>query len=81
MRPNPIADREAREMWRDYRMMLKEGNPLGLSFVEYVAHRVFSSGTRFVYMGETTSGQAPWYVATCGHQHPWGQSCSSWTAT
>ena len=75
---NCITDREVRDMWRDYRTVLKEGNPLGLSFAEYVAQRVIAQGTRFVYSTITTD--VPWYVTTCGHRHPWGESCGSWTS-
>lgn len=81
MRHNCVTDRETREMWRDYQHVMKEGNPLGLSFPEYVAHRVFSNGTRFIYTTDTSASQTYWYMSSCGHSHPWGQSCSSWTAT
>lgn len=78
---NCITDRETKEMWRDYRRVVKDGNPLGLSFAEYVAQRVIAAGTRFVYASETNPTQTPWYVSACGHQHPWGESCGSWTST
>ena len=72
-------------MWREYQHVTKEGNPLGLSFAEYVAQRVIAAGTRFVYATNTGNAatdttQTPWYVSACGHSHPWGRSCSGWTA-
>ena len=73
---NCITDTLTREYWRDYQGVLKDGNPFGLSFTEYVAHRIISTGTRFTYTNVT---QVEWHVAQCGHQHPWGQSCSTWT--
>lgn len=75
---NCVTDPTARQWWRDYQTVVKEGNPLGLSFVEYVAHRVRSLGTVIVY--DTRADQTPWYVSSCGHKHEWGESCGSWTA-
>lgn len=72
-----INDPTARAWWRDYQQMLREGNPMGLSFVEYIANRVVSLGSGFMY-GNTN---APVYVSACGHKHPWGESCGSWTAS
>jgi hypothetical protein len=74
---NCITDPLARTYWREYQQVCADGNPLGLSYVEYVAHRVASLGSRIVY--ETSADQTPWYVSTCGHQHPWGVTCASWT--
>lgn len=72
---NCITDPLARQWWRDYQKVCREGNPLGLGFTEYVAHRVLSLGEHNV----TSAYQSPWYVSTCGHQHPWGVSCSNVT--
>jgi lysozyme family protein len=71
---NPITDPTARAYWREYQSMCKQGNPLGLSFVEYVAQRVHASTSIY-----TLSTDVPWFVTTCGHQHPWGVSCVSVT--
>lgn len=74
-----ITDREAKELWRDYQSVKEEGNPLGLSFVEYVMVRV---AARQPDLPTTTrTDDAQWYAATCGHQHPWGATCSDWSAT
>lgn len=73
-----VTDREVRDMWRDYRSVIKDGNPLGLSFAEYIAQRVIAQGIRFVY-SQTSTDQVPWYVASCAHQHPWGETCQSVT--
>lgn len=70
-----ITDPVARSYWRDYQQLLKDGNPQGLSFTEYVATRVDRPQILITFSAEDTSA-APWYVATCGHKHPWGQSCS-----
>lgn len=69
---NCVTDPLTKQWWRDYQKVCKEGNPLGLSFVEYVAQRVFATWVP----SHTETTQAPWYVATCGHQHQWGKSCS-----
>ncbi len=74
-----IPDREANELWRDYRSVLKDGNPLGLSFVEYVAARVMARQP--VHAAATSSSDVHWYVSPCGHSHPWGAACSDWSAT
>jgi hypothetical protein len=66
-----------RQWWREYRPVCKEGNPLGLSFVEYVAQRVFAN---FQTSYSETSA-APWYVAACAHKHPWGATCSDASVT
>ena len=39
---NCITDPLAKEYWRDYQHVMREGNPLGLSFTEYVAFRVMA---------------------------------------
>lgn len=75
---NCVTDPLAKQWWRDYQAICRQGNELGLSFVEYVAHRVGSLGPRTYTEG---ANAAPWYVAQCGHQHPWGESCNSWTAS
>ena len=74
---NPITDPMARQYWRDYQTLCRTGNPLGLSFVEYVAHRVLELAPQSV----SAADASPWYVATCGHHHPWGESCGTWTAS
>lgn len=71
-----VTDREAKELWRDYQGVTKNGNPLGVSFVEYVFHRV--AARQPVTVTSDTTG-VPWYIASCGHQHPWGESCATWT--
>jgi hypothetical protein len=73
-----ITDPTARAWWRDYRTMCREGNPLGLSFMEYIAQRVLSTECMSSY---TAADDSPWYVAACGHQHQWGASCSEMSAT
>ncbi len=78
-RHNCVTDPLTRQWWRDYQQVMKDGNPLGLSFTEYVAHRVVSLGTVFIYSATNTS-QTPWYVSSCGHKHPWGESCGTMTA-
>lgn len=75
MHRNCVTDPLTRQWWRDYR---KADNPLGLSFVEYVAHRVASLGPRVTY---TDAPDLPWYVSSCGHMHPWGESCNAVTVT
>lgn len=70
-----ITDPTARAWWREYRQMCRDGNPLGLSFVEFVAHRLQPQQTY------TEATAAPWYVAICGHRHQWGQPCSEMAAT
>lgn len=72
-----ITDPTARAWWRDYLAVVKEGNPLGLSFVDYVAQRVFAALTP----SYTEAPASPWYVAACGHQHQWGASCSESATT
>lgn len=72
MHRNCVTDPTAKAWWRDYQKMVKEGNPLGLSFVDYVAQRVFAALTPTY----TEAPQAPWYVAPCGHQHLWGAACT-----
>ena len=74
---NPITDPLARQWWRDYQRECRDGNPLGLSFTEYVAHRVLSLGFQSLSMAPS----APWYVSSCGHQHPWGVTCDQVTVT
>lgn len=69
-----ITDPLARQWWIEYRHVIATGNPLGLSFVEYIAHRVNALGPRPVYTDNTAF--VPWYVAGCGHAHPWGVPCS-----
>lgn len=69
---NCVTDPTAKAWWRDYQKILKEGNPLGLSFVDYVAQRVLAAITPTY----TEAPASPWYVAPCGHQHQWGASCS-----
>lgn len=73
---NCVSDPTARQWWRDYQKVCHAGNPLGLSFVEFVAHRVLAQGQ----VTHTEAAQAPWDVAPCGHKHTWGESCSSWTS-
>lgn len=65
-----ITDRLAREYWQAY---LRDGTSLGLSFVEYVAARVNADKPMETY---TSASSGPWYVAACGHTHPWGSSCA-----
>jgi hypothetical protein len=74
-----ITDRLALEYWRDYQRVLRDGNPLGLSYTEYVAQRVIAAGVQFVYT--TSTSEVDWHVSACGHQHPFGESCNTWTAT
>jgi hypothetical protein len=74
-----ITDRLAKEYWRDYQEVMREGNPLGMSYTEYVAHRVAAGGQRFYVSNNTANSAAPWYMAECGHSHPWGAACSFWT--
>jgi hypothetical protein len=74
-----VLDRETRELWRDYKHVLKEGNPLGLSFVEYVAARV--NARHPVASQVTSTSETHWYMSPCGHSHPWGGSCSDWAET
>jgi hypothetical protein len=69
-----ITDPTAKAYWREYQRMVKAGNSLGLSFVEYVAQRVHTPNT--VY---SLSTEVPWFVSTCGHSHPWGVACGSVT--
>ena len=71
-----VTDPLAREWWRDYRHIIASGNPLGLSFVEYVAARVASLGTRIEV---SNNSNAPWYMASCGHSHAWGVACTGLT--
>lgn len=74
-----ITDPTTKMWWRDYLQLLRDGNPQGLSFVEYIANRVVSLGSAFMYGSGTDQG--PFYVSSCGHKHPWGESCGSWTAS
>lgn len=74
---NCITDRLAKEWWRDYQHVMKSGNPLGLSFVEYVASRMVAMAPQTVTTSSTNG--APWYMSQCGHAHEWGASCSNWT--
>ena len=68
---NCITDQLARQWWRDYRRVQAAGNPYGLSFVEYVANRALAeSATDRMAVG-------PHYMASCGHVHAWGASCSA----
>ena len=67
-----ITDPTAKAWWRDYQSVIKEGNPLGISFVEYVTQRVIAAAMPTY----AEAKDAPWYTAPCGHQHPWGASCS-----
>lgn len=78
MRLRGITDPTAKAWWRDYQRVLSDGNPLGLSFVEYVAERV--ALRRPTTATDALPAHAPWYVAACGHEHPWGQPCSVWTS-
>ncbi len=75
---NCITDPVSKAWWRDYQRVMKDGNPLGLSFVDYIALRVASLGPRLTV---TSSTNVPWYVSSCGHRHEWGESCSSLTVT
>ena len=72
-----ITDPTARQYWREYRRMVKDGSDLGLSYTEYVAKRVVEQGVMTLYTAPT---DAPWHVASCGHQHAWGESCGTVTA-
>ena len=74
-----ITDPTAKQYWRDWQHILRGGNPLGLSFVEYVAIRVYSERPQGTVTA--TADASPWYVAQCGHQHPWGESCGTWTSS
>lgn len=78
-----VRDPEAIGYWRDYQNVLAAGNPLGLSFVEYVAYRVAIVSAPVAPVTVTTaSGEhIPWYTAQCGHRHPWGVSCNTWTTS
>lgn len=69
-----ITDPEAISYWREYRKLVKEGQTNGLSFTEYVAARVHAPTTVYAL-----STDVPWFVSTCGHQHPWGVACGSVT--
>ena len=71
-----ITDQTAKAWWKDFQGVLKEGNPLGLSFVEYVAQRVLANFTPTY----TEAPQSPWYVSSCGHKHQWGAACEGATA-
>src|SRR5688500_6307518 len=73
---NCITAPPACEWCRDYQHVCREGNPLALSFVEYVAARLSSLGPRT--FTSTGCNDVTWYPASCGHQHPWGQPCGSW---
>lgn len=77
-----ITDVLAKEYWRDYQSVLREGNPRGLSFTEYVAQRVNPATITYgaATATESVPASVPWYTAECGHRHPWGLPCSVWTA-
>lgn len=72
-----VTDPLTRRYWKDFQALCREGNPLGLSFVEYVAHRVLALGQHAV----SDAPASPWYVSECGHKHPWGESCATVTLT
>lgn len=75
---NCVTDPLARQWWREYRDVLDGGNPLGISFVEFVASRVRSVNPMPVIImdaGHSSNGM-PWYFASCGHAHPWGAACA-----
>lgn len=76
---NCVIDPEARTMWREYQSVLKEGNPLGLSFVEYIAVKVMAQQPQTVT--STTQIETMYFTAACGHRHPWGASCSEMAVT
>lgn len=78
---NCISDRIAQEYWRDYQHVMRKGNPMGMSFTEYVAARVAALQPRVFTTATANTPAVTWYIAQCGHSHPWGESCSSWTAT
>lgn len=70
-----ITDPLARALWREYKAVVRNGQSLGLSFIEYVAARVHA-----VSPGATvTSGNGPFEVGGCGHKHPWGGTCATET--
>jgi hypothetical protein len=75
-RHNCVTDPTTKAWWRDYQAVIREGNPLGLSFVEYVATRVIAANPIPTY---TAAPESPWYIAACGHSHLWGAACSTWT--
>lgn len=77
IRRGGITDPTAKAWWRDYQKVIKEGNPLGLSFVEYIAQRVVAANPQ--PMTYTAAPESPWYIAACGHSHLWGAACSVWT--
>lgn len=74
MRKKGITDPLALAYWREWQAMVKNGNPMGLSFTEYVAQRVHQPTSLYAL-----STEVPWFVSTCGHQHPWGVACGSLT--
>ena len=73
-----ITDPDARRMWREYRKEVKRGNPNGLSYTEYVAQKVVAQGYRVLVY--TSTADLPWDVAMCGHKHPFGETCGTYTA-
>ena len=70
-----VTDPLARAWWRDYLHIMEGGNPLGVSFTEYVALRVAAEGQVRYYVSDGSN--APSYMASCGHVHAWGASCSA----
>lgn len=76
---NCITDPTTKAWWRDYQHVIKDGNPLGLSFVEYIAVRLYAAQPQLVSSTSTTNVE--WYMSPCGHSHPWGVSCSEMAVT
>lgn len=68
-----ITDPTALAFWREYRQLVK-ADAIDLSFVEFVAKRVTAQNSMY-----SLSTEVPWFVSTCGHQHPWGVACGSVT--
>jgi hypothetical protein len=77
---NCVTDPLTKQWWRDYQKMCRTGNRYGLSFTDYITRRTISITT--VGAGYATGTDLPdslWFVATCGHKHPWGESCATVT--
>jgi hypothetical protein len=74
-----ITDPLARQWWREYQAICDQGNPLGLSFVEYVSARLLSVGPK-TYTS-VSAENSPYFVSTCGHRHEWGVTCNNVTVT
>lgn len=70
---NCVTDPLTRAWWLDYQRVVRQGNAYGLSFTEYVANRTLAEAN--------LSHAGPTYTAGCGHTHPWGASCATWTST